>query len=377
MMPDHSEPPRLLTYFADLEDPRVERTKEHRLLDIVAIAICAVICGADSWVDIEAYGEAKQDWLRQFLLLPSGIPSHDTFARVFARLDPQQLQQCFLNWVSAISMLTHGEVVAIDGKQLRHSYDKGASKGAIHMVSAWATSNRLVLGQQQVEEKSNEITAIPALLNVLSLSGCIVTVDAMGTQKDIAAAIIEQEADYVLALKGNQSSLHEDVQWLFEQAHQSQFAQVPHDFHQTLDQGHGRLEIRRCWTLTDLDYLVQKQHWQGLQSVAMIQSERRINGTTTTETRYYISSLPGQAQQIANAVRSHWAIENSLHWVLDVSFGEDQCRIRTENAPQNFALLRQIALNLLTQEQSTNVGVKAKRKKAGWDDAYLCKVLAQ
>ena len=375
-MPDHPSP-SILNYFAELEDPRIDRTKEHLLLDIVAIAICAIICGADSWVDIEAYGAAKQGWLAQFLPLPNGIPSHDTFARVFARLDPQQLQQCFLNWIRAISNLTTGEVIAVDGKQLRHSYDRGASKGAIHMVSAWATSNRLVLGQRQVDAKSNEITAIPELLRILEISGCIVTLDAMGTQKDIANAIVEQGADYVLALKGNQTSLHEDVQWLFEQAQKSGFEQVPHDFDQTIDKAHGRIEIRRCWTLTDLEYLVQKQQWKGLQSIAMIQAQRRINGTTTTETRFYISSLAGNAKQIANAVRSHWGIENALHWVLDVSFGEDSSRIRTENAPQNFALLRQIALNLLTQEQTAKVGVKAKRKKAGWDNDYLCQVLAQ
>lgn len=374
-MPDHLSP-SLLIYFAELEDPRIERSKEHLLLDIVAIAICAVICGAEGWVDIEAYGEAKHHWLAQFLALPNGIPSHDTFARVFARLDPQQLQQCFLNWISAISKLTSGEVVAIDGKQLRHSYDRGANKGAIHMVSAWASSNRLVLGQRQVDEKSNEITAIPELLRVLELTGCIVTIDAMGTQKGIAAAIIDKNADYVLALKGNQANLFEEVQWLFEQAQANQFQDVEHDFSQSLDKGHGRIELRRCWTLTDLDYLVQKHQWQGLQSVAMIQAERRINGTTTTETRFYLSSLGGNAAQIAQAVRTHWAIENSLHWVLDVSFGEDASRIRTENAPQNFALLRQIALNLLTQEKTAKVGVKAKRKKAGWDDAYLCKVMA-
>lgn len=361
-MPD-SHSPSILTHFAELEDPRIERTKEHLLLDIVTIAICAVICGAESWVDIEAYGEAKHDWLGKFLALPSGIPSDDTFARVFARLDSQQLQQCFLNWISAISDLTSGEVIAIDGKQLRHSYDRGANKGAIYMVSAWATTNRLVLGQRQVDEKSNEITAIPQLLRVLELSGCIVTLDAMGTQKDIAAAIVNKGADYVLALKGNQVSLHEDVQWLFEQAQKTQFDQVPHDFHQTVDKGHGRIEIRRCWTLSDLDYLVQKQQWQNLQTVAMIQAERRINGTTSIESRFYISSLGGNAKQIANAVRSHWAIENPLHWVLDVSFGEDASRIRTENALQNFALLRQIALNLLTQEKIDKAGVKAKRKK--------------
>lgn len=238
-MPDlHSA--NILTHFAHLEDPRIERTKEHLLLDIVAIAIWAVICGAESWVDIEAYGEAKQDWLGQFLVLPNGIPSHDTFARVFARLDPQQFQQCFLNWISAISDLTTGEVIAIDGKQLRHSYNRGVGKGAISMVSAWATSNRLVLGQRQVDEKSNEITAIPELLRVLEVSGCIVSLDGMGTQKEIAAGVVEQEADYVLALKGNQTRLDEDVQWLFEQAHQSRFDQVPHDFHQSIDKRHLR-----------------------------------------------------------------------------------------------------------------------------------------
>lgn len=367
----------ILEHFADLEDPRLERTKEHLLLDIVAIAICAVLCGADSWVDIESYGEAKADWLKQFLSLPNGIPSHDTFARVFARVDPEQLQQCFLSWIEAISDLTVGEVVAIDGKQLRHSYDRGEGRGAIHMVSAWASANRLVLGQRKVNEKSNEITAIPELLRVLALSGCIVTIDAMGCQKAIAAAIVAKGADYVLALKANQSTLYEDVEWLFKQAKASEFAQIEHDFHQTIDKGHGRIDVRQCWTLSKLDYLVQKSQWQGLQSVAMVEAQRRIDGKVTTETCFYISSLPGNAQQIATAIRTHWSIENSLHWVLDVSFREDDSRIRKDHAPQNFALLRQIALNLLTQEKTAKVGVKAKRKKAGWDDAYLAKVLTQ
>lgn len=367
----------LLSHFASLEDPRRAETIEHRLLDIVAIAICAVICGAESWTDLEAYGKAKQGGLKTFLSLPNGIPSHDTFARVFARLEPEQMQQCFLSWMRAVSQLTMGEVVAIDGKELRHSYDSTANKGAIAMVSAWASSNRLVLGQRKVDAKSNEITAIPQLLQVLAIAGCIVTIDAMGCQKDIASAIVEHGADYVLALKANQPSLYEDVQWLFEQALATQFRGIVHDFHQTLDKGHGRVEIRRCWTLSELDYLVQKPHWSGLASLAMIQSERRSNGKVEHQTRYFISSLTNGAKPILEAVRSHWGIENSLHWVLDVSFAEDDCRIRKDHAPQNFSLVRQIALNLLSQEKTTTVGVKAKRKKAGWDDAYLVKVLTQ
>lgn len=369
----------ILTHFATLEDPRDQRGKEHQLLDIITIAICAVICGAESWTDIEEYGHAKLDWLKTFLALPNGIPTHDTFARLFARLEPEQMQQCFLSWVSAISRLTQGEIIPIDGKTLRGSYDSSNRKGAIVMVSAWASANRLVLAQRKVDEKSNEITAIPQLLDILSIAGCIVTIDAMGCQREIAAAIIDQGADYVLALKDNQPSLFEDVQWLFEQAESVQFQAVEHDVTQSVDKGHGRIEIRRCWTLSgcELDYLVQKQHWKGLQTVAMIQSERRVDGKVSIERRYYLSSLGQDAEVINAAIRTHWAIENGLHWVLDVSFAEDRCRIRKDHAPQNMSLLRQIALNLLGQDKSTKVGIKAKRKKAGWDDAYLVKILAQ
>lgn len=369
----------ILTHFANLDDPRDERGKDHLLLDIVAIAICAVICGAEGWVDIEEYGRAKEEWFATFLELPNGIPSHDTFARVFARVDPEQMQQCFASWVNAISHLSLGEIVAIDGKTLRGSYDHATGQGAIHMVSAWASANRLVLGQRKVDDKSNEITAIPRLLEVLAIAGCTVTIDAMGCQCEIASAIIEQQADYVLALKENQPSLLEDVQWLFEQAQANQAEDSEMDFCRTVDKGHGRIEVRSCWTLcgTHLDYLVQKPRWKGLQTVAMVQAERRVNGKSSYETRYYISSLGNDAAQMTQALRTHWTIENALHWVLDVSFQEDHCRIGKDYAPQNMALLRQLTLNLLGQDTSTKIGIAAKRKKAGWNNAYLLKILSQ
>lgn len=367
----------ILTHFGNLEDPRDIRGKEHLLLDIITIALCAVISGAEGWEDMAEYGRAKQDWLCTFLSLPNGIPCGDTFGRVFARLDPEQMQSCFVSWVNAISALLGAEVVAIDGKTLRHSDDKGCGKAAIHMVSAWASANRLVLGQRKVEDKSNEITAIPALLNVLEIAGCIVTIDAMGCQREIATAIVERGADYVLALKGNQGGLFEDVQWLFQQAQAEGFKDVAHSFAESIDKGHGRIEIRRCWTMTELDYLVQLPLWNGLQTVVMIQSERHCNGQITIEERFFISTLANQATLLLNAVRTHWSIENSLHWVLDVSFHEDACRIRRDFAPQNMALLRHLALNLLSQDASSKRGIAARRKKAAWDHSYLIKILTQ
>ena len=361
----------LLRHFEGVEDPRDNRGKEHILLDIIVIAICAIISGGENWEDIALFGQSKQDWLGTFLQLPNGIPCDDTFARVFARLNPQQMQDSFISWVKSVSQVLKGEVVAIDGKTLRHSYDRGSDKGAIHMVSAWASANRLVLGQRKVDDKSNEITAIPELLKLLEIKGCIVTIDAMGCQKEIASQIVQQEADYVLALKGNQGSLFEDVQWLFEQAINTNFVDVDHDFCQSIDKGHGRLEIRRCWTLSNLDYLAQLPLWAGLQTVAMVQSERRINGKVSTENRYYISSLPANATVIAEAVRTHWSIENSLHWVLDVSFHEDASRIRKDNSPENMAMLRHFALNLLSRDKSSKFSMRAKRNKAAWDLAYL------
>lgn len=363
-------------HFETVEDPRIERSKEHLLIDILTIAILAVICGADGWVGIETYGKAKYKWLKRFLALPNGIPSHDTFARVFARLNPEQLQESFLSWVRAVSRVSEGEVIAIDGKTVRRSYDQGKNQGAIHMVSAWASQNRLVLGQRKVNDKSNEITAIPELLKVLDINGCIVTIDAMGTQKAIALQIVAQGGDYVLALKGNQGNLFDDVQQIFEQAKAQDFQGIEHDFYQTIDAGHGRIEKRRCWSLGQVEYLIDAEQWSQFTSIAMVESVRQCEGQTSRELRYYISSLYPDAQQLAESIRSHWGIENPLHWVLDVAFREDECRIRTGNAPENFAILRHLALSALNQEQTASLGIHNKRRRAGWDNDYLLQVLA-
>jgi len=363
-------------HFASLDDPRIERSKLHPLTNILVIALCGVICGADSWVDIELFGESKQQWFAKYLDLENGIPSHDTFGRVFARLDSEQFQRCFASWVQSVCDVLQGQVVAIDGKRVRRSHNQTIGKDAIHMVSAWATENELVLAQTKVDNKSNEITAIPVLLELLELSGCIVTIDAMGCQTEIAKQIVAQGADYVLALKANQGRLYRDTQTLFEDACAIDFADC--DYHRTVHKGHGRIETRECWATAHTEYLAalyKPEQWAGLQTAVMIRTERQIGEKTETETRYYISSLPGDAKRLLAAVRDHWHIENRLHWVLDVAFREDDCRIRTGNAAQNMTVLRHMALNLLKQEQSTKRSLRGKRLKAGWDEDYLAQIL--
>lgn len=367
-------------HFADLQDPRIERTKRHKLLDIVVLAICGVICGADDWVSIQEFGEAKLEWFQGFLELPNGIPSHDTFGRVFGLLDPDQFHTCFTNWILSVSEVTKGQVIAIDGKTLRRSHDKTLGKGAIVIVSAWATANHLVLGQVKVDDKSNEIKAVPELLRALDISGCIVTTDAMGCQKEIATLVVEGNGDYVLALKDNHPLLSEDVQLLFDDLEDSRFRAYDYDTEQTVDKDHGRLETRWCWTISDpavLRGLRGSQEWDNLGCVAKVRARRTVDDKVTVEDRYFLSSLDGRAEQMLMATRSHWQIENSLHWVLDIAFREDESRVRKNNGAQNLATLRHIALNLLKQETTAKIGIKNKRLKAGWSEQYLLRVLAE
>ena len=368
----------LLTHFADLDDPRVERTKLHPLINILTIALCAVICGAESWDDIAAFGRARAAWFGTFLNLPYGIPSHDTFNRVFAALDPTQFEACFLAWVRAARPVLPAQVIALDGKPVRRSHDRHTGKAAIHLVSAWAAESRLVLAQTKVDDKSNEITAIPEVLGALAVAGCLVTLDALGCQRAIAQQVLDQGGDYVLALKDNQPTLTADVQECFAQAQATRFADVQHDAHEAVDKGHGRLEIRRRWVITDPDVLawVQVEHgWPGLGAIGMVQTERRLADRTTIGTRYYLLSRSLSARALGEAVRSHWGIENQVHWVLDVTFHEDQHRIRQGAAAENAAILRRIALNVVRHHPRERLSIRTRRLLAGWDDAYLLQLL--
>ena len=405
----------MVEHFAGLVDPRAERAKRHELLDIIFITICGVICGADNWVEIEEFGNARLEWLSRFLRLPNGIPSHDTFGRVFSRLDPDQFGACFMNWARSVAELTQGEVVAIDGKTLRRCHDRGQGRAPLHLVSAWTAQNHLVLGQTRTQAHSNEITAIPQLLALLELRGCIITIDAMGCQTEIAQQIVDGGADYLLAVKSNQGELYGNIQDLFQMAAQEgSLAEEPvyhrpdyhrpdyhrpdyhrPDYHRQVDKGHGRLETRECWVITDpaeLAYVDPHRRWLGLKSVAKVCYRRGVHPQAPreaprealreapreapTETRYYICSYQPAAASLLQASRQHWGIENSLHWVLDMAFDEDHCRVRTGHADQNLAVVRHLTLNLLKQERTAKVGIKAKRKKAGWDHDYLLKVLA-
>lgn len=363
--------------FNDITDPRSPKNSQHLLIEVIIITICAVICGADGWEGIETFAIARESWLRQFLKLPYGIPGHDTFRRIFAHLNPEELQKCFRRWVRAVFRFTQKQVIAVDGKSLRRSYEDSEDKhkGMLHMVSAWAAENELVLGQVKTREKSNEITAIPELLNLLAIKGCIITIDAMGCQKRIAEQIIAQGADYLLAVKENQGKLYQAIQKMFEQAKGTGFQNMIYDSCEEVDAGHGRIETRKCIVLP-LMYLHQfKLKWKGLQSLVLIESKREIKNQTQTEQRYYISSLPPKAQLLGPYIRQHWGVENRLHWVLDVVFREDDSRIRKDHGPENVAVMRHMAINLIKQERSNKFSIKKKRYLATLDVTYLEKIL--
>ncbi|MCQ3980331.1 MAG: ISAs1 family transposase [Anaerolineae bacterium] len=365
-------------HFGNIDDPRYHHSPPHLLVDIITIALCALISGANDWEAVAAFGRAKESWLRTFLRLPNGIPSADTFERVFAQIDPEQFQASFIHWVAAISHLTAGEVVAVDGKTLCGSVDRSNDRKAIHLVSAWASQNHLVLGQVKVDDKSNEITAIPELLRLLTLPGCIVTIDAMGCQTEIAAQIVAQGADYVLALKENQGHLYREVARLFKDALTEPRRGIPFETAHTIEKGHGRIEKRQVWTISHPDYLKYLDptgRWTGLESVVRVDSQRQFNHHHSQESRYYISSLAGEPTVLNTVVRTHWTIENQLHWVLDVAFREDDSRVRRGYAPENLAVLRHMALNLLKQEHTSKLSIQNKRLRAAWDNDYLLQIL--
>ena len=362
----------LVTHFQALEDPRLERSRLHNLLDIVAITICAVIGGADSWVDVEKYGQAKQDWLRRFLKLPNGIPSHDTFGRVFAAIVPEQFQTCFAGWVQEMAGQLGLTQIAIDGKTLRGSHDRANGKAALHLVSAWAVENHLTLGQEAVDSKSNEITAIPKLLELLDLEGALVTIDARGCQKEIAEQVVKQGGDYVLTVKENQPKLYEEIGRLEQAALEQDYTGA--SSHCAEEQGHGRQELRACWVLTDLEELAERAQWPGLQSVIVVVRDRTVGEQNSCEKHYYISSRKLSAKRFLEVIRGHWGIENSLHWVLDVAVDEDQSRVRKDHGPENVALVRRLALSMLKAEGSKG-SIRGKRLIAGWNNDFMEKLL--
>lgn len=382
--PDHPSAPSLLAHFEHLPDPRVNRTKDHDLIDVLVIAICTLLCGGETFNDMEDFGHAKRDWFQTFLSLRNGIPSHDTFNRVFAALDPKGFLDCFLRWTQSVRQAVPQEIVALDGKALRRALDQDQS--VQYIVSAWAESNGLVLGQLKVADKSNEITAVPELLRVLELTGCIVTLDAMGCQKKIAKEIVEADADYVLALKGNQEVVHEEVKSFLDAALEEKNRKRPQGAVgskeaetlktlATVEKDHGRIETRKYYQSDCLAWFADKEKWEGLASIGMVESTREINGKITLERRYYLSSLKLDVVTFARAVRGHWGVENKLHWVMDVCFREDQSRAREGHAAENLATLRRLALNLLKRDKSKKRGIRGKMLNAGWDHPYLLKLL--
>lgn len=344
-----------IKHFSILPDPRIDRTKKHNLIDILFIAVCTMICGGEGFTDMEDFAETREEWLRKYLELPGGVPSHDTFRRVFSVIDPDAFQECFVRWSQSLHEATKGEVIALDGKTIRHSFDTASGKPALHLISAWASENGLALGHVKVDDKSNEITALPKLLEMLDVKERTVTMDAMGCQKELAEQIVDAGGDYVLCVKGNQVSLHEDVAWFFSEC--EDFKGVDHTYYESVEKDHGRIEVRKCWAVEgEAKWLGFGEEWKGLKSIAAVKGERTIAGKKSTETRYYISSLPGDAKKIALAVREHWAIENSLHWVLDVTMNEDMSRVRKDNAPENLATLRRIAINMVKKDKTPMKG---------------------
>jgi predicted transposase YbfD/YdcC len=383
-IPNDPAPRSLLSHFQDLPDPRVNRTRDHDLIDVLVVAVCTLLCAGETFNDMEDFGLAKQDWFKTFLPLRNGIPSHDTFNRVFAALDPREFLGCFLRWTQSVRQAVPQEIVALDGKALRRALNKDQS--IQYVVSAWAENNGLVLGQLKVADKSNEITAVPELLRALELSGCIVTVDAMGCQKKIAKEIMEADADYVLALKGNQEKVHEEVKSFLnaileeKERKRPKGAVIPKaalalQTLETVEKDHGRIETRRYYQSDHLEWFADKAKWEGLVSVGMVESIREIGGKATVERRYYLSSLKLEVGTFARAVRGHWGVENKLHWVMDVCFGEDQSRARQGYAAENLAALRRLALNILKQEKTKKRGTRGKMLNASWDHPYLLKLL--
>jgi predicted transposase YbfD/YdcC len=366
--------PCFIEHFSKLPDPRIERNKLHELIDILVLTICAVISGAEGWEDIADFGHSQLDWLRRFVPLKNGVPSHDCIVYVISRLSPKAFQDCFISWTKSVCTQTEGELISVDGKTARGSRDRRNQKKPLHMVSAWSTSNRLVLGQEATDEKSNEITAIPKLLALLELKGCIVTTDAMGCQRDIAKQIIAQEGDYVLGLKGNQGTLHEAVDDYFTMAQAAEFKGVKYDYVEEVDKGHGRLETRRYWIADDLRTLPKTECWAGLRSIGMVEREYEEAGKLFKEKRFFINSIPPVAKTFAYAVRGHWGIENSLHWRMDVVLREDASRIRKGNAPTIMTTVRHLVLNLFQKEPS-KLSLAKKRRLAAWNGGFRANVL--
>jgi predicted transposase YbfD/YdcC len=365
-------------HFENLQDPRIcTMNRRHLFLDIIVIAILAVLCGCEGWADIFAWAEEHQSWLSTFLLLPNGLPSRDCIRRVVSRLDPHQFQRCFAAWTAALCEATHGEIVAIDGKTLRRSFDRRSGTKALHLVSAWAVKNHVLLGQEAVEKKSNEITAIPRLLELLDITGAVVTIDAMGCQKEIARQIRAGHADYLLALKGNQEQMYEAVQDCFIEHHEDEFARVVCRRYTTTEHSHGRDEERHYYQMKAPADLPGREEWLDLRTIGMVINETQCNGKTSDEVRFYLSSLPLGVKRFAEAVRGHWQVENSLHWTLDVTFDEDHSRASKDHGAQNLGLLRRIALSLLKRYRGDNRSVRQRRLRAAWNPDYLLRILEE